>query len=156
MTLASSFDCIVAYGIGPIFESHISQYQYCVLQHLKELFGCPTFAYDPIWTEDEKERVGLDDIRVSSFPYSDCHELHQRPLFYMPHCDAVVYQELLLDLKQCDIVDEFAIYGNDLCSYSSLQPISQLFRLEKRTILNEFQIRADVFNDCCLQYFMKI
>lgn len=59
----------ISYGIGPLFESPVSQYQYAVLLAVKEHLGCPALAFDPILGEAEVATMGDAGIQQIAFPY---------------------------------------------------------------------------------------
>lgn len=150
---------VASYGIGSLFESPISQYQYALLLRiLKGIPGSMSGIYDPVLTDDEFDRAALDGIERIVFPLSPNNAVPMKELLlflYMPHCEAQTYAELLTDLHESTDVKHLVLYGSDLLGYGALKPAHPYFDVKKQALLNEFSVRQDVFNDCYLQILKR-
>jgi hypothetical protein len=146
---------IASYGIGSLFESPVSQYQYALLLRLlKEVPDSRSGLYDPILTAAEFERAALDGVARLVFPLSTNTSVPlkgSRLFLYMPHCEAQTYAELLKDIGESTDCDRILLYGSDLLGYAGLAPADPYFDVQKHSLLSEFFVRQDVFNDCYLQ-----
>ena len=144
---------IVSYGIGSIYNSTISQYQYATLMLLKEKVAAQVLIYDPVFTEEEKVRLQKDGLELIGFPSSSfLPDGDHAVLFFMPHCEGTVYSEWLQDLK---LSRKFMLYGNRLSSYDCLKDGLKRLTVDDITLDMNFDIRNDVFNDCYLQNLQK-
>ena len=149
---------VFAYGLGSISMSPIARHQVVCLQQIKAKLA---FIYDPIFTEEEwayfKDVLKYKQI---SFPPSQnikvsSNETVKNVLFYMPHCDLPVYNEILewiLNFK----TDFFKCYlvCNDFCGYSRARLLKEapliaesLQRFIVLRRLDGYRGRHDVFND---------
>lgn len=140
---------IICYGIGSIRESTISKHQLAFLLIVAKRLDCKVLIWDPVITDEEwtyyEKTLGFERAR---FP-----EAHQHALYYMPHCDLPVYDELL----SCCL--DIVVFGNDFGSYRlrDLKRFNEhapcIRGLRYNTLLmRSSYIRNDVFNDCCFMF----
>lgn len=152
----ASTSTIICYGIGSIFHSAISQYQYGFLLELAKALQGTVKLYDPVSTNEEIKRFALDGFEFISFP-ARAH-LGPSNIFFMPHCEGNVYRELLVDLGYADEMNAFWLYGNDLYTYDNDDDMKRYldgWQCEKFEMAKSFGPRDDVFNDCYLQRYNK-
>ncbi len=147
---------IICYGIGSIFESPISQYQYSLLKLIRNsLENSSCGIYDPVFSESEIEWLAKDYFRLISFPSSSyVAKSREGLIFFMPHCESFVYEAWLEDLLGfLEGNTEFLMFGNDISSYSSPNLKGLVAKLDHSiiSIPTTFAHRNDVFNDCYLQ-----
>lgn len=148
---------IASYGIGSLFESAVSLYQYVMLLEMtRRLPGASAGLYDPVLTAAEYERAALDSIDRLAFPYRlNARSEGRTLLLYMPHCEAQTYAELLEDIHANTSLDRVLLYGSDLLGYAGLSPAEPHFHVQRQALLHDFSLRPDVFNDCHLQVLLR-
>lgn len=160
---------LICYGIGSIFKSSISQFQFILLQFIKEWieeFSKTTITielFDPILSEKEKQFF-CDKGCICYDTDEKCCKIvnpDQFTLFYMPHCEKFMYCNVLT--TNGDRLDKIMIIGNSFEHYN-LICFSKKTRKEIRPILSVlgktieipfiiFTEATDVFNNTCLIKF---
>ncbi|XP_042904889.1 SRR1-like protein [Parasteatoda tepidariorum] len=156
---------IVCYGLGAFSSCMIARYQLAFLLALKSYLEIKAVSlYDPIFSCDEKDcliKLGLDVLSVNE---KAKRSVSQRTIFFMPHCDLPLYNNLLWSNWNVKQMVNIIIIGNSFSNYKRL-PNAQL---EKRggyiNRANEFvtelkmsnnYVFKDVFNDMSIHYFKE-
>ena len=111
-------DRIAAYGVGSFSESKASLYQFCLLLLLIDKLG---LKGDQVEFQEPQLRsldvAVLTRIGIMVNPKRDSERCGLRVLCFMPHCDRVLYEQVLyrLVVERC----EFTLLSNLLTSYES-------------------------------------
>lgn len=151
-------DRIVCYGIGMISESTISRHQLAFLERVaKQLDLHEIEIWDPLITIEEWEYYISMHYIKTEFPT----KTKGLTLFYMPHCDLHVYDQLL-SFQEHTSLHSIIIFGNDFAGYSLRDPVKLKSTFISKLKYNTEYIdsapydRNDVFNDCCFMYDFKL
>ena len=170
-----SIDSIVSYGIGHIGSSRIARAQFALLLHIRKLssYGDPsqcgvdTLLFDPVLTLQEKSEISLHGINLIT-ANEECRRNVDSvtTLFYMPHCDRPMYENVLWANWNSKDMKRVFIFGNSLRLIGERTPTNVLRNttpllaktIEKNVFREKsFQIDSviddDVFNDCSLTWF---
>lgn len=119
---------IRAYGIGSPSNSKASCFQLALLILLKRHLKCErTLFYDPVMTSVDKAILTEHDI-VGEFrdSFTSCHENDcGGVLFYMPHCDRELYEEIFANRLLGCHKDSFFI-ANHFTNYTLTNPSWEL------------------------------
>lgn len=149
---------IVCYGIGKISESTISRHQLALLEILaKQLDIQAVDIWDPLITEEEWQYYSSINYNKAGFPI----KARALTLFYMPHCDLDVYDQLLSFQGHASLPNVI-LFGNNLANYSLRDPArlrgTFISKLEHDTecIDSTLHDRHDVFNDCSFMYNFRL
>lgn len=162
---------IVCYGLGNISQCIMSRYQFALLITLTEITHCKNVdLYDPAFTQQEKT------ILTDYFKFNliDKNEECKRTLcsdetilFYMPHCDKSLYNNVLWSNWHLDKLNNVIILGNSFTNminsilskqtlklfnyiYHSVDTFSNSFI--ELLVVNNFD-HKEVFNDLAFQAF---
>ncbi|XP_064612947.1 SRR1-like protein isoform X2 [Liolophura sinensis] len=89
---------IICYGLGNFSTCVIARYQMALLLALREnlnvdLQRCQ--LYDPRFTECEKDYLRASGVKLIAENEEGKRTCHETMLFYMPHCDKPLYNNLL-------------------------------------------------------------
>jgi hypothetical protein len=106
---------IRCYGLGCPTKSVEARSQLALLKLLSTNLGpseCECHAYDPVFEAVDLEVLQQLGIGVLSEDDSQEHAVSQPVLFYMPHCDATLYSEVLDSNWSTDALANVAILGN--------------------------------------------
>ncbi len=116
---------VVCYGLGNFSFITNSRYQLCLLLALKERLNLSEIiVYDPVFTESEISVLRSFGFEVQAQNDQCCYEVkHKKVLFFMVHCGAAMYNNVLWSNFSFDSVSNCVILGN---SFSSLLEISAL------------------------------
>lgn len=170
-----SIESIVSYGIGHIGSSRIARAQLALLLHIRlhssngkpSQFGVDTNLFDPVLTLQEKSEISLHGINLIT-TNEECRRNvdSKTTLFYMPHCDKPMYENVLWANWNCKDMKRVLIFGNSFRLIGERTPTNVLRNttplLAKTIEKNVFRekpfkidsvIDDDVFNDCSLTWF---
>ena len=102
-----------AYGIGSFSESKSSLFQFCFLLILAERYklGKDTEFYEPQLCSLDVAVLERFSFSINPDPIKSCEHV----LCFMPHCDKVLYQEVIHDLLKERT--EFTLISNFLTFY---------------------------------------
>jgi len=110
-------DVVICYGLGSTYESWNARHQLAFLVLLAEACGAKVVQlHDPFLSADEVEALEGLGIEAARPPKSarPCHGA--RSLYFMPHCPAAVYADVLRGFAPA--LDELLIVGNSFGSYA--------------------------------------
>jgi hypothetical protein len=151
-------DRIVCYGIGKISESTISRHQLAFLERVtKQLDIQGLEIWDPLITTEEWDYYMSMHYTKTEFPT----KAKGLTLFYMPHCDLHVYDQLLSS-QEHTFLQNVIIFGNDFAGYTLRDPTKLRSTFINKLKYNTEHIdsvsydRGDVFNDCCFMHNFRL
>ncbi|KAG8190597.1 hypothetical protein JTE90_017862 [Oedothorax gibbosus] len=157
---------IVCYGLGHFITCMIARYQLAFLLSLKEVLHADTVTvFDPVFLVEEKcflKELGFDVLEVNE---EAKRPIFRKTIFFMPHCDLPLYDNLLSANWNENGLPNLIIIGNSFQNYFLKTPERELKRKAKyvfysweivteNTICNNFQF-TDVFNDLSVHYFQS-
>ena len=186
---------VICYGLGSPTNSKNSLYQLTLLVMLRKLFchiqsdesGIATndyflkendhfsdlslsYIFDPVFSEDDHillEKLGFTVLKINEEARRQSNA--SISLFYMIHCTAEMYENLLQANWEPDKLSSIILVGNSISSmYETMQlqdPGNDLekthpclhkcytFKLNSEIKINEWKERSTVFNDTALTYF---
>lgn len=97
-TTTNDFHELISYGIGNFCCTRISLLQFAVFLLIKEELCEPdtvTSAYDPAFGEVCKGVCALRGVTVIEKDERAAHPCTEPTLFYMPHCDLFMYENVI-------------------------------------------------------------
>jgi len=102
------------YGLGPPSSSLSARAQLALLPVLLSLLpGAPSAAfYDPVLSDLDKQLIAAAGGTLLTEAAAADHRVTESTLFYMPHCDASVYNDVLDANWAAESLPELAILGN--------------------------------------------
>lgn len=157
---------IVCYGLGHFITCMIARYQLAFLMILNEVFQPSTVClYDPVFLPEEKsflKELGLEVLEVNE---EAKRTINRKTIFFMPHCDLPLYNNLIGANWKEDSLSKLIIIGNSFEKYflnrleSTLKAGSKYMYFSKEIvtevkICNNFQF-SDIFNDLSVHYFQS-
>lgn len=164
--LMDKVDRVICFGIGSIKDSEISQYQFCFLLILKDLFPESEFSlYEPILSSTEVElskKFGVQAFDKEGKLEWDLTE--HKTLFFLPHCEIELYEKLFASNWDEIKLEKMIFVGNSLESYcerngneNMAKNFFHIFHLSKicfeKVFSNSEFIVSNVFNDICVHIF---
>ena len=176
-TSAEQIKCLVSYGIGHVGTSRIARIQYTHFLIIRDFLGeslgvkVRAFLFDPVLTPDEKAAIEADDVTIIP-ENEECRRCVENDasvtLFYMPHCDRPMYENVLWANWRPDLLSRVVFFGNSFRLIGERVPSSRLKEetpllaklvkrecFEEKTVDVDSSIDDDVFNDCALTWFPK-
>ncbi|KAK8952994.1 Protein SENSITIVITY TO RED LIGHT REDUCED 1 [Platanthera guangdongensis] len=122
LTASCSQIQIVAYGIGSIeSDGEIPRLQVALALRLKEELGAtaagPIEVFDPVLSA--AECAVLVSLGCTVITYNECcrREATAPTIFYMPHCEAVLYENLLRANWKPEMLRRMVVLGNSFGYY---------------------------------------
>lgn len=110
---------LVVLGVGSILDSEVSRCQMCLALLLKDRFSCigNVLVYDPVLSE--MECSFLTDLGCTPIVRDEKgrRRAHTPTLFYMPHCGASLYNNLLEENLDPWCLGWVSILGNSFQKY---------------------------------------
>ena len=108
---------VVCYGLGSTYESWNARHQLAFLVLLAEAYEAQSIQlHDPFLSKDELEALEALGIEQAQPPRSAKPYHGARSLYFMPHCPAQIYADVLKGFAQA--LDELLIVGNSFLSYA--------------------------------------
>lgn len=112
--IVQRFDIVAAYGIGSFTNSKSSLFQLCFLLLMTDMLSWE--SKDVEFHEPQLSVLDLDILDKFSFNINpEKKRNHECVMCFMPHCDRVVYQEVIAELIQGKC--EFTLISNLVSSY---------------------------------------
>ncbi|CAG9857032.1 unnamed protein product [Phyllotreta striolata] len=158
---------IVCLGLGKISECLTARYQLVIMLSLSELFNCPLFAYDPVFSENDKTVLSKFNVTVLTDNLEGKYKVNssETTIFYMPHCPKQLTNNLLwanwgLNLNYC------VIFANSFSKIIESNPsrdlvanagyISKIYPyVLELPVINTFKY-YEIFNDLAVHVFPKL
>eukprot|EP00038_Savillea_parva_P009767 m.185721 g.185721 ORF g.185721 m.185721 type:complete len:303 (+) comp16540_c0_seq1:229-1137(+) len=111
---------LVAYGVGSYSESMIPRLQFCCLRDMasKLPLSATPELYDPVLTAAERlaaEDQGITVLTKNEMAKRNCKETPT--VFFMPHCEKELYNNLLSANWDTDTLANIIIIGNSFAYY---------------------------------------
>ncbi|RWS16712.1 hypothetical protein B4U79_00769 [Dinothrombium tinctorium] len=167
LTPAATTD-LICYGLGSFRDSRCSRYQLAFFVLLKDAINYRNISiYDPIFTCYEKHILS-SHYHIDVISENDrCKRCVQNgcSLFFMPHCDKILFNNLLWANWNSMCLNNIIIFGNSFQTmvnsmvsratkneYSYLVKAVDLNLVKEHEIINNFKFN-DVFNDLNLHLF---
>lgn len=160
---------IRAIGVGHFCNKGYQDYgchQLALLILLKEFFGCSVTFQEPVATENEKAWLRSKEIQ-----FKDSTNLKERSalsgigavtLFYMPHCDAPLYNNVIYAHRSQRCLQNIIIVGNDLVSFMvnrryehELDALCSYRRACEMIHLPEYKESPHSFNNTAIHFLDK-
>lgn len=93
----SRVSCLRCYGIGSPTKSLNARAQLALIRVLKQWLpdGIPMLFYDPVFTPSDKALLQQLDLSLLDEKSASEHQADRLTFFYMPHCDASLYDDVL-------------------------------------------------------------
>ncbi|CAM6091385.1 unnamed protein product [Calypogeia fissa] len=160
---------LVVYGVGSITDSEISRCQLSLALLMKKKFAeriCDVVVYDPVMSP--LDRSVMVQLGFSPLENNDGgrRPLNGPTLFFMPHCDFELYEEVLQENLKPNTVDQMVILGNSFRTYHYRSSVSQLqhaecpFLLKVQPTVEEVSVADNfhptAFNDTSWHFFSKV
>lgn len=143
---------MVIYGIGSIesFESPRLQLSLAILMKRKLDWVGDMEVFDPIISLTESKVMEELGCRVLSVNEQGKRQVTNPILFFMPHCEAELYENLLKTNWRCDMLNQIVLLGNSFEKYEQQSLIFQNSALDEsrkhllavRPFTKEFEILA--------------
>ena len=113
-TYWSQFSCVRCYGLGSPTSSLNARAQLALVVPLLKLLTNSTSIcfYDPIFSALDKDLIAACGYSVLSAEEAQAHTAQGPTFFYMPHCDASIYNDVLDINWSIDQLVNIAILGN--------------------------------------------
>ncbi|KAJ2552464.1 hypothetical protein EV175_003299 [Coemansia sp. RSA 1933] len=159
---------IVCYGVGSL-SIQVSQWQLALVLLINEDLRIPDImAFDPVTADADVltyKRLGVSMISVNE---EAKRKAEKRTLFFMPHCEIFLYENLLSANWSVDNLSQIMVIGNSLQRYQDSHDadifaqksphikrvlpyvVSTMFPSEKLLKLRQ---NPYAFTDTCLQRF---
>lgn len=166
--------CIRCYGLGCPTKSIEARCQLALLKLLSKTLGpqeCQCLVYDPVFEDVDKEVIRQLGGDVLSDDGAGEHAVSEPVLFYMPHCDASLYSDVLDENWSKDALACVAVLGN---SFAHMQERwstptfkrrvgkpTRVLPLVDHSIVTEHKLPtgsfavATAFNDTSLHWFSR-
>lgn len=154
--------CMVIYGIGSIesFESPRLQLSLAILMKRELSWIEEMEIFDPIITLTESRVLTSLGCSVLSINENGRREAAKPTLFFMPHCEAELYDNLLHANWRADLLGRIILFGNSFEEYehhtaickNSLSASSRKRILAARRFCKEIGIACS--EDDCLRAFL--
>ncbi|RUP46286.1 peptidase family M3-domain-containing protein [Jimgerdemannia flammicorona] len=166
---------IVCYGVGSMHQSRNAQFQFALMLIMREtLQVCSMLAinddgkvyiFDPVMTHIDRQLLEHYGVELISENEQAKRAVHAMTLFYMPHCNKVLYSNLLSANWNAQALEKVVIIGNRFGLYVESQTDSHLRREAPYMILavplvactplpTEFDNNM-IFNDLCVHIFER-
>ena len=113
-------------GVGDPCRNLASRYQISLIVGLCTDLGIKSlFAYDPVTCEDCQRR--MTEMNITTLEFDDIcqYEFKKGRAFYMIHCPAFLYHNLLVTNYKVDKLKDLYIVGNSLINYYDLHKYTQ-------------------------------
>ncbi|KAF8781421.1 SRR1-like protein like [Argiope bruennichi] len=155
---------IVCYGLGHFASCLTARYQLAFLINLKDILSPRIiYVFDPVFSNEEKRVLKIFGLTVLKENEEGKRTVLNRTIFFMPHCDLYLYNNLLWANWSKDSLSKLIIIGNSFQGYL-------LHRTEKNLkeeaiyvnyaskfvrevkIVNNFKF-LDIFNNLSLHCF---
>eukprot|EP00850_Spirogloea_muscicola_P023491 SM000361S13810 [mRNA] locus=s361:7494:10255:- [translate_table: standard] len=121
---AASMDLVV-YGIGSLEHSEVARCQLGLAGLLaKQLQAAlPVWVYDPVLTA--LERTAMQCLGCECLPHNEegLRRAERPTVFYMPHCEVELYENVLLANAGSGLLGQVAILGNSFGHYHLRQAL---------------------------------
>ncbi|KZT59758.1 SRR1-domain-containing protein [Calocera cornea HHB12733] len=159
---------IICLGLGSPSEWAPARFQLALLLevcHAFDLSSKEVEAYDPVFTEEDKEYLRGLGVLVAEDQEAR-YELHEPTLVYMPHCDLPFYNNLFEVNWNLKRLENMILLGNDLEDYVVSGPTKRVRAkgplvmkivpyLAATALPDKFSLEDAAFNDLQLQ-FVKV
>ena len=155
-------ETIVCYGLGRISTSHAAAVQFSFLLKLRRRLNVVCEIFDPVFSKSDKAVLEKYDFRILDRNECAKRRVEGLTLFYMPHCDLFLYNNLLY-ANWGTRIGSVMLIGNSLISVLADKSSSELNRKYKYVSLCEQMIREipfpqlpeyrSVFNNISLMTF---
>ncbi|RHZ88082.1 hypothetical protein Glove_26g166 [Diversispora epigaea] len=128
---------IVAYGIGSIQDSNISQYQFALLLIFKNIFQITgrIYAFDPKLTQIDIEALNYFEVELIKTNEKAKRSIINQTLFFMPHCPLGLYNNLIKSNWDINKLENIIIFGNRLKFYEEIMTKATLDRKAPHLII---------------------
>ncbi|KAJ8327176.1 hypothetical protein QVD99_004972 [Batrachochytrium dendrobatidis] len=114
---STELDC-VCYGLGSISDSKLAQFQFALLIiMIQELKFNRVYLFEPMLTQAESKFISLQGISIISENENGERKVHQKTLFYMPHCPIMLYNNVIKSNWDTGQYTKLAIIGNSFETY---------------------------------------
>ncbi|GFV19628.1 SRR1-like protein [Trichonephila clavipes] len=157
---------IVCYGLGHFTSCLIARYQLALLMILRDILQPSVFdIYDPIFSTEEKTVLRDLSLNVLNINEGCKRTASNQTIFFMPHCDLPLYNNLLWANWKKEKLSKLIIIGNSFQKYNSFR--TENFMKENAIYVyfasqfaSEIKIKnifkfSDIFNDLSLHYFQS-
>ncbi|XP_068658673.1 protein SENSITIVITY TO RED LIGHT REDUCED 1-like isoform X1 [Aristolochia californica] len=143
---------MVIYGIGSIefYDSPRLQLSLAVLLKRKFEWIGEIEAFDPVISVNESKVLEALGCRVLTINEQGKREASKPTLFFMPHCEASLYDNLIEVNRKAELLNRMVIFGNSFEEYDRCVSISKRNQfaeyarhlLETRRFVEEVQIET--------------
>lgn len=119
---------MVIYGIGSIesFEPPRLQLSLAVLMKRRFSWIGDVEVFDPIISFTESKVLESLGCSVLSVNEHGQRQVSKPTLFFMPHCDAQLYDNLLLANLRADSLNQIILFGNSFSEYERIESFCQI------------------------------
>eukprot|EP00249_Psilotum_nudum_P013450 c24338_g1_i1 orf=222-1397(+) len=160
---------IVAYGVGSIADSEVSRCQLSLILLLKRNFQWvrKIEVFDPILSQIERNVIHRLDCSLITANEEGSRSIDRPTLFYMPHCEAWLYDNVLRANWSRQSLNQLIVLGNSFSRYQEIwsfegnkreSPPTFVLKLQKYSLEIPFEatssLRLNVFNNMSWHFFM--
>ncbi|OLL25023.1 SRR1-like protein [Neolecta irregularis DAH-3] len=154
----------ICFGLGSLsFRRPLSQLALAIETFHMFRISRNRFAYDPVFQIQDIELLKSLDIDVIPPDKAYDYTVRETTLFYMPFCDAVLYEAVLRANWSAEMLGNVGILGNNLSSYVERNSKKKMKRefpcifaisdyLDCRPLPQNFEA-DDTFSDLCFTTF---
>ncbi|KAJ1719715.1 hypothetical protein LPJ53_005573 [Coemansia erecta] len=160
---------IVCFGVGSPTGSQASQWQITLVLEIQDaLKPIRVSAYDPVVTDADRRMLDRLDIEVLTENEEGRRVARERTLFFMPHCEQFLYENLVAANWTRETLEKVVVVGNRFAMYRDAQGQEEFARrsphldrilrggLEVVELPSETHLRLKhppyAFTDTCIQY----
>ncbi|KAJ2823609.1 hypothetical protein GGI24_003642 [Coemansia furcata] len=111
---------IVCYGIGSL-ATQVSQWQLAMVLLLNQHLSVKIWAFDPVTIATDCEILGRFGVSIIAENEEAKRSVTKRTLFFMPHCEEFLYNNLLAANWSPEQLARLMIIGNHLGRYKDTQ-----------------------------------
>jgi len=157
----------VSYGVGNFTKSRISQFQFalCILLKLNLKLNGKVYFYDPVFTDVEKKVIRNYGYEVIEENEHGRRNIDKMTLFYMPHCNYNLYNNVLGINWELNKLSKLILIGNDFSMYdenmvsskfeSEAPYLKAILPLTEKIAFPEIFENNDIFNNTTIHFFPK-
>ncbi|KAJ2776619.1 hypothetical protein GGI18_004319 [Coemansia linderi] len=111
---------IVCYGIGSL-ATQVSQWQLALVLLINEDLNMGMWAYDPVAIASDCETLDRFGVSIIAENEQAKRKVTKRTLFFMPHCEEFLYNNVLSANWSPESLSRVLIIGNHLGRYKDTQ-----------------------------------
>ena len=138
-------ETIVSYGLGNFSFLDNSLIQLALLMELKSLLGVECYVSDPVFTKNEERFMTDLGLRVQNENDECCFSAEVPTLFFMIHCGAAMYNNVLWSNFCPNKLRNCFILGNSFASFADVAALNINVRNDATFVLKLAEVVDETF-----------